>query len=368
MSYKHGIDCIEKADVWLKDKRVGLITNYTGLTTNFKRTADVVNERYNLTKLFAPEHGLYGTLQAGDDVGNTVDVKTNLPVISMFSEENQIDFSGLDVICYDIQDLGLRFYTHISVLANAMKECGRIGIPLVVFDRFNPLGLDRVSGTLLEEKYSSFVGMYPVPSQYGLTTGEYALYINEQQNINCDLHIVSCQDLKRSDSFSTLNIPWIAPSPNIPTFETAIVYVGTVLFEGTNISEGRGTTKPFEYIGAPFIDGLQLADTMNSKQFPGVWFREIQFVPTFSKYKDICCNGVQIHITDYDKFDSFLCGLSLLDTIRHLYKEFECDEFLNNLLGTDAFIGKDFDLQLFAQEQNMKISSFTNRVKPYYLY
>lgn len=219
MLYKHGIDCIDDADVLLNGKRLGLITNYTGVNSEFVRTVDILKSRYNLIKLFAPEHGLYGIQQAGAEIVDIVDEKSRLPVLSMFKKGNTIDLSGLDLIVYDIQDIGLRFFTHISLLSMAMKECAKAQIPMVILDRYNPLGLNRLNGTVLQKEFSSFVGMYEIPAQYGMTVGEYARYINSEENIGCQLEVVSCKGLKRSDDFSSLDVEWITPSQIVLLFK-----------------------------------------------------------------------------------------------------------------------------------------------------
>ena len=368
MAYLHGIDCIEKADDLLKGKKLGLITNHTGLTIHLERTVDVLYKRYNLVKLYAPEHGLDGVVQNGKAVEEMIDQATGLPVYSMYGKNKSLDLEGVDVLTYDIQDIGVRFYTYISVLAIAMRACAQKGIPLVVFDRCDPIGLEKVRGTLLDTRFTSYVGMFSIPSQYGMTPGEYARYINEEENIHCQLHVVPCQDLKRTDTFRTLGLQWVSPSPNIPTFDSAMTYTGTVVFEGTNLSEGRGTTRPFEYIGAPWIDAQELADTMNAKKLPGVWFRPIRFMPLFSKHKDECCQGVQVHITDYDKFESFYAGLVLLDTIRKLYPQIQFTQALTNLLGTDEFTADTFELEAFVEKHRQKLAEFNQKAKKYYLY
>lgn len=368
MLYKHGIDCIDKADAILSGKKLGLITNYTGLNSKFERSVDIINARYNLIKLFAPEHGLYGINQAGDEIENIIDEKSGLPVLSMFKEGSSMDISGLDTVVYDIQDIGLRFFTHISILAQAMQECAKAGVSFVVLDRYNPLGLNRLSGTVLEKAFSSIVGTYEIPSQYGLTVGEYARYINTEENIGCSLEVITCDGLSRSDDFSSLNVEWIIPSPNCPTIDTARAYIGTVVFEGTNVSEGRGTTRPFELIGAPWIDDYKLAEQMNGKNLSGVVFRPTRFMPTFSKYKGECCRGVQIHITDHKKFDSFYCGMALLDTIRNEYSEFKSTEFLSKLLGTDEFTSPDFNLDSFILKHRKKTEAFVRKAQRFRLY
>lgn len=370
--YRHGIDNVEKADYILKDKKsIGLLSNYTGIDSNFKRSVDILKERYNLSKLYAPEHGYDGVIQAGCDLLNLTDKATGLPVLSMFNitkEEEDKIFEDVDAVCFDIQDIGLRFYTYISVLALAMKQCRKRNIPMVVFDRYNPLGLDKISGTLLSEKFSSFVGMYELPSRHGMTVGEYARYINEEKDIRCDLHVIPCEGLSREDDFTTLNLPWIYTSPNIPTYETALVYVGTVVFEATNVSEGRGTTKPFELIGAPFINGEELSKIMNGKKLPGVYFREAAFCPTFSKHKGERCEGVQIHITDMSSFEPFYTGLMLWDAIRKTYGEFEIEENSKYLFGTDEIFADDFDAEAFTEKHKIKIAEFAEKTKKYRLY
>jgi len=368
--YLHGIEQIELADAYLSEKRVGLLTNYSGLDRNFRRSADLLAERYHLTKLFAPEHGIYGVAQAGEEVKNIIDAKTNLPVYSMFGEldKTESNFSDLDVMAFDIQDIGVRFYTYTSVMAIAMKACAKIGIPMVVFDRYNPLGLEEVSGSLLDEKFSSFIGMYAIPSRHGMTVGEYARFINEQKNIHCELHVIPCADLDRKARFPDLNLPWVLPSPNIPTYTSALVFAGTVLFEDSNVSEGRGTTKPFELIGAPWIDSDDLATRMNSMNLPGVRFRAAAFCPTFSKYKGEACYGVQIHITDEKTFEPFSTGLILIDEIRKNYPEFNSPNLLRNHLGTDAFFASDFDVHRFIESESVKIARFIEKTKKYRLY
>ncbi len=371
MAYRHGIDNIRQADCWLSNKNnVGLITNYTGLDSNFRRTVDILNERYNLAKVFAPEHGLEGVAQANDDIPNEVDKVSGLSVVSMFGFDVVEDklFEGIDVVAFDIQDIGLRTYTYISVLAKAMKLCKDKGIPVIVFDRYNPLGLRKTSGTLLDEEFSSIIGMYELPLRHAMTVGEYARYINAEKKIGCELYVVPCENLTREDDFFTLNLPWLQPSPNMPSFLTALVSVGTMMFEGTNVSEGRGTTRPFEMIGAPWIDSVSLSDMMNEKKLPGVYFRPASFVPTFSKYVGERCNGVQVLITDYETFEPFYCGLSLMDTIRNQYKEFDTRKLLKESMGTDEFLLDTFQIDKFVEKHRHKIEEFLKRTEKYRLY
>lgn len=370
MKYQHGVDNIHLADSLLLGKKIGLVTNYTGVDSHFRRTVDILHRRYDLVRIFSPEHGLDGVAQAGVHVSNCTDLKTGLPIFSMYGENMDSDtlFDGIEAVAFDIQDIGVRFYTYISVLARAMKLCAKCGIPMVVLDRYNPLGLTKVSGTLLDETYSSFVGMYELPSRHAMTVGEYAQYINVEKAIHCQLHVIPCTNLSRTDDYRSLQVPWIYPSPNIPTFDTAVLYTGTVVFEGTNVSEGRGTTKPFELIGAPWIDGETLAEHMNAQALPGVHFRPAAFSPVFSKYQGERCEGVQIHITDHDTVEPFYCGLLLMDTIRKCCPQFEINPSLKRLLGTDEFESESFDLDRFVEKHKRKVEAFGARMKQYHIY
>ncbi len=369
MNYRHGIDNIDEYEHLLNGKRLGLITNYTGVDLKLRRTADVLFSRFKLVKLFAPEHGLYGVKQAGASVNDETDAKTGLPVVSLYGGSGATGaFSEIDAVLFDIQDVGLRFYTYISVLAISMKECARTGIPMIVLDRLNPLGLGITGGTLLDEKFSSFVGMYELPSRHGMTVGEYAQYINREREINCELYVVKCSGLKSGFGFPDSGLPWIFPSPNIPTYETAVVYAATVLLEGTNVSEGRGTTKPFQLIGAPWIDGEDLSSKLNAHGFPGVTTRPAAFSPLASKYAGDVVNGVEIILTDARAFDPFGFGLTLLDILRRDCKEFEARDGLKLILGTDAFFSDDFNVKAFLEKEAEKIEKFNKKTEKYRIY
>ena len=368
--YYHGIERVSLADGILTGKRIGLVTNYTALDRGMNRTLDILNDRYPLVRVFSPEHGLSGVAQAGEKVGNGTDKKSGLPVVSLYggTSENDERFDGLDAVAFDIQDIGLRFYTYISVLAEVMRTCAGKRIPLVVFDRFNPLGLGRREGTYLDERFSSFIGKYALPSRHGLTVGEYARYINSEKNIGCDLTVIPCDGLQRCDDWRTVGRPWVYPSPNIPSYDTAVAYAGTVVFEGTNVSEGRGTTRPFSLIGAPWIDGDVLAERMNARRIPGVILRSAEFRPTFSKHAGECCRGVEILITDYDAFEPVRFGLTLADTIRHDCPEIKINNYMCHILGTDEFESPDYDTDEFLAAEKKKIDAFGDAVRKYELY
>jgi len=362
----NGIDNISLAIPYLKGKRVGILTNYTGLNKDFKSSVDILNEICDLRVILSPEHGLYGVAQAGCDVGNSTHLKTGLPVISLFNN-NGVDESwvnNIDVLVYDIQDVGLRFYTYVYSLSDSMILCAKNNISVVVLDRYNPLGLTKKEGTVLERKHSSFVGRYPLPSRYALTVGELAQYFNTEENINCDLHIVPCVGLTRDMDFRNSGLDWVPTSPNCPTFDSVVCYIGTVLFEGTNMSEGRGTTKPFELFGAPWLRAEEIIEKLNTMGFLGVKFRYSPFTPTFSKFKGEVCQGIQLHITDYDKFSPFECLIKIIDLIRKTHKEFEIYKktdgtyFFDYLLGTDEFRSKDFDVDEFLKKQKDLVDNF----------
>jgi len=320
-----GIDVLLKDQLNLiKGKRVGLITNPTGVDGNFKSDVDLLfnNPNVNLTALYGPEHGVRGSEQAGGYVPYYIDDETGLPVYSLYGPTKKPTpdmLKNVDVLLFDIQDVGTRFYTYIYTMAYAMQAAAENHIPFIVLDRPNPLGGDTVEGPVLEPKYSSFVGMYPIPLRHGMTVGELAKLFNKEFNIGADLTVVEMKGWKRSMYFDDTTAPWVLPSPNMPTLDTALVYPGAALIEGTNVSEGRGTTRPFELIGAPFINGLELANQLNGLNLPGVKFRSASFEPTFSKFQGELCNGIQIHVTDKEKYEPVLTGIAVVKAIHDLY-------------------------------------------------
>ena len=370
MAYRHGVERRDELDRHLRG-RVGLITNPSGVDQGLRATVDLLHEAYPLCALYAPEHGIRGDKQAGAHIDHDVDRKTGLPVFSTYGtsdEQAEDKYRDIDTLVFDIQDVGARFYTYMYTMTEAMEACAKLGKRVVVLDRYNPLGLSRMEGTLLDERFSSFVGKYTLASRYGLTIGEFARYANEEKGIGCDLTVIPCQGLDRRADYRSLSVPWVLPSPNLPIYESALCYIGTVLFEGTNVSEGRGTTKPFELIGAPFIDGDALADTMRRMDLPGVNFRPACFTPTFSKFAGERCFGVQLHVTDADAFEPFGTGLLLLDTIRRSYEQFEFRPMINLLLGTDAMQQEGFDANTFIANEQKRVEAFKASVEKYFLY
>jgi len=374
MSFRPGIENVSSADRVLMEKKIGLVTNPTGVNSRMRHDIDILRERYNLVRLFGPEHGIRGAAQAGDGVKDGVDRLTGIPEVSLFGREVEASLlDGLEALAFDMQDIGARFYTYTSTLSQMMHLCAAKRIPLVVFDRYNPLGLTRVEGGMLEKGYESFVGLYPVPARHGLTMGEFARMINREAGIGCDLTVIPCSGLTEEDDFRTVHAMWVPPSPNIPTYETALCYIGTCFFEGTNLSEGRGTTRPFETIGAPFLDGEDIAGRMNDLGLPGVLFRGCSFTPLYSKYQGKLCGGVMLHLTDHDAFEPFRTGVTLLNVIRRTSKEFAFWEnageyFIDHLFGSDRLRKEDFDPESFIRSQNAALEAYRERIKPYKLY
>lgn len=249
----------------LAGKRVGLITNPTGVTRGLESAVDLMAQAtdFKLAALFGPEHGVRGDAQAGAAVADHLDARTGLAAYSLYGATRKpapVMLAGLDVLVFDIQDIGARYYTYPWTLALVMQAAREAGIGVIVADRPNPIGGGKVEGPVLDPALASFVGAYPIPVRHGLTMGELALMMNKDFAIGCDLTVVTCATWRRGKDFSQTGLPWVPPSPNMPTLDTAFLYPGTCLIEGTNLSEGRGTAKPFELIGAPFIDAPALAE------------------------------------------------------------------------------------------------------------
>jgi len=314
-----GIDRLLEQDAGLiAGQRIGLVSNPASVDALFRHTADRLREWDNATlvALFGPQHGFRSNLQ--DNMIETPhghDCRRGVPVYSLYSETREPTAEMLrdvDVLVVDLQDVGPRVYTFIYTMANCMRAAARHGVRVVVCDRPNPIGGIDVEGSLLNPNWSSFVGQYPIPLRHGLTIGELARLFNDEFGIGCALDVVALDGWRREMYLDETGLPWIIPSPNLPTLDSAIVYPGAVLFEGTMLSEGRGTTRPFELIGAPWIDGERLADAMNQHGLPGVHFRAVFFEPTFQKHARETCGGCQIHVTDRRAFKPVRTSVELL--------------------------------------------------------
>ena len=314
-----GIENLDGSLALFKGKRVGLITNATGVDRNYRRSVDILKDKVNLVALFAPEHGLRGNVVAGAAVPHEKDAATGLPIYSLHGDNRKPTaamLKGIDVLAFDIQDIGARSYTYVYTMAYAMQSAREMNIPFVVFDRPNPVGGEQVEGGLLQPAYSSFIGLYPIPVRHGLTVGELARLFNEEFGIGVKLTVVPMQGWQRRMQQVDTGLPWLMTSPNLPTPDSALVYNATALFGGSNVSEGIGTTRPFELVGAPWLDGQKLADRLNSLRLSGVYFRPVHFTPQWGKYQGRVCSGVQIHLKDRNRFSAVPVGLRLLEAIR----------------------------------------------------
>ncbi|MEX1128581.1 MAG: DUF1343 domain-containing protein [Vicinamibacterales bacterium] len=300
-------------------RRIGLVCNPASVDGSFRHSADVLAEDGGLTlaAIFGPQHGFRADLQ--DNMIETPhgrDDRRRVPVFSLYSEVREPSaamLEGLDALVIDIQDVGTRVYTFIYTVANCMIAAARHRLPVIVCDRPNPINGVDVEGSRLDERYASFVGQYPIPLRHGMTVGELAQMFNQAFGIGADLHVVPMKGWRREMFYDETSLPWVMPSPNIPTLDTAIVYPGAVLVEGTTLSEGRGTTRPFELIGAPWIDGERLAEAMNARDLPGVHFRPVFFEPTFQKHAKQTCGGCQLHVLDRQAFRPVRTAVELID-------------------------------------------------------
>ncbi|HKC09120.1 MAG TPA: DUF1343 domain-containing protein [Methylomirabilota bacterium] len=301
----------------LAGRRVGLLCHPASVTRDLTHAADVIRRmrRVRLAALFAPEHGLAGVAQDHAHIGTGFDRSRRLRVHSLYGnrlEPTPAMLRDLDVLVVDLQDVGARYYTFAWTTVLAMRVCAREGKPVIVLDRPNPLGGEQLEGNWADPAFASFVGLYPLPIRHGMTIAELAAYHNETQALGCDLTVVPMRGWRREMLWEDTELPWVAPSPNMPTPDTARVYPGGCLLEGTNLSEGRGTTRPFEWVGAPYLDGAKLAAALERRGLPGVTFRPAAFEPMFHKWARRTCEGVQVHVTDWDRFRSYAAYLALI--------------------------------------------------------
>jgi uncharacterized protein YbbC (DUF1343 family) len=309
----------------IKGARVGLICNQASVDHSFRHAADLLHEHpgVNLRALFGPQHGIRGDVQDNMiETDHTVDRETGLPIHSLYSETREPTeamLEDVDVLVFDMQDVGCRIYTFAYTMANSMIAARRFGKKVIVCDRPNPINGIAVAGNVLEPEQASFVGQYAIPTRHGMTLGELGQMFNDHFGIKCDLEVIGMENWARECWYDETDGPWVMPSPNIPTLESATVFPGTVHFEGTQISEGRGTTRPFELVGAPYIDPEKYAQSLNAMELPGVYFRSCIFRPTFQKHAEVSCGGVQIHVTDRDSFEPVTAGIAMVKSAYDLY-------------------------------------------------
>ncbi len=389
-----GIDhLLAQPEKYLQGKTLGLIVNHTSLAGDGRHSIEHfhAHSRFKLQTLFAPEHGLYGTAQDMIPISDEIDPLSGLNIKSLYGKSEDslapdpTSLDGIDNLVFDIQDVGARYYTFIYTMANCMILCKQAGVRMVVCDRPNPINGISVAGNLVGENWRSFVGQYPLPNQHGMTAGELALLFNEHFDIHCDLQVVAMTGWDRKLWHDQTGLVWVPPSPNMPTLATATVYPGMCLIEGTLLSEGRGTTLPFEQIGAPFIDPDKLVTRLekDAKLLPGVFFRPQYFKPMFQKHAGEVCAGLQFHITDRDQFKPLLTTLALLRAVAEIYQEklkwrTEPYEFVSDRLAIDLLYGNpelretifndDFSLTDLEESWQAELESFKAVRKNYLIY
>jgi len=388
----------------VKGRRVGLVTNPTGVNSKLQSLIDLFfeNPAIDLIALYGPEHGVRGNALAGEYVPFYRDEKYNLPVFSLYGQSIKPDpgmlrdidehmrtfdtveadkfptksmIESVDVLVFDIQDVGTRIYTYVTTMAYCMQACAEHDLEFIVLDRPNPINGKDIEGPILEyPEFSSFVGLYPIPVRHGMTTGELAQFFNKRYlRKRANLKVIPMRDWRREFWFDQTSLPWIAPSPNMPALQTATVYPGQVFLEGTNISEGRGTEKPFELLGAPWIDSHILTKKINHINLQGVTFEEAWFVPSFSKYQGEFCGGVQIHVLDRNLFKPFESTLHIIKTIRDMYPDqfkFHA-EYFDKIMGTKLIrqsIEKGMGIEEIVKGYEKQLEEFDKLRKAYLLY
>jgi uncharacterized protein YbbC (DUF1343 family) len=311
----------------LKGARVGLVCNQASVDHSFRHAADLFHEHpeINLTALFGPQHGIRGDVQDNMiETGHATDRKTGLPIYSLYSETREPTedmLRDVDVIVFDLQDVGTRIYTFVYTLANCMRAAKKLGKRVIACDRPNPINGKQLEGIVLDPAFASFVGQFPIATRHGMTVCELGRMFNEAFGIGSDLECVRMTGWSRELWYDDTDAPWVLPSPNMPTLDAATVFPGTVHLEGTQMSEGRGTTKPFELVGAPYIDADRFAEALNSLELPGVFFRACVFMPTFQKHAGKACGGVQIHVGDRESFEPALTGIAVVKTAFDMYPD-----------------------------------------------
>jgi len=311
----------------VRGAKVGLICNQASVDHDYHHAADLLHEHpeVDLRALFGPQHGIRGDVQDNMiETAHGIDPQTGLPIHSLYSETREPTeqmLQDLDVLVFDMQDVGCRIYTFAYTMANSMIAARRFGKRVIVCDRPNPITGERVAGNVLEPEHTSFVGQFAIPTRHAMTLGELANLFNQHFGIGCDLEVVRMDGWERGDWQDQTDAPWVMPSPNIPTIDSATVFPGTVHFEGTQLSEGRGTTRPFELVGAPYINPEDYARRLNERELPGVYFRSCIFRPTFQKHAGTSCGGVQIHVLDREKFEPVFAGITMVQVAHDIYPD-----------------------------------------------
>lgn len=363
----------------LRGKRVGLITNNTGIDRSRTSDIDLIakHKDLKLVALLAPEHGIRGTAEAGDEVADETDPRTGVPIYSLYKSEDRGPtpemLKDVDVLVYDLQEVGGRTWTYVSTMALSMQAAKKKGIPFVVLDRPNPIGGEIVEGALLDPKFTSFVGMYPIPARHGMTVGELATLFNRKYGIGCDLIVARVENWQRSQWFDETELPWVNPSPNLRSLAALTSYPGSVYFEGTTLTEGRGTDRPFEQIGAPWLNAAEVARVMNEKRLPGVRFEAINMsvAPTAAKHKGQTIPAIRFAVTDRRAYRPVRTSLVLIDEIRRRHlRDFAWTATIDRLTGSDKvkLAVEGGRLPQLLEEWDREAAEFSRSRKPYLLY
>ncbi len=363
----------------LRGKRVGLITNHSGIDRFKTPDIDLIakHKDLKLVAILAPEHGIRGTIEAGETVTDETDPKTGVPIYSLYLSEDRGPtpemLKDVDVLVYDLQEVGGRTWTYVSTMALSMIVARKKGIPFVVLDRPNPIGGEIVEGALLDPKYRSFVGMYPIPARHGMTVGELATLFNRKFGIGANLIVARVENWRRSQWFDETGLPWVNPSPNLRSFAALMNYPGTVYFEGTNLTEGRGTDRPFEQIGAPWLDATEVVRVMNERRLPGIQFEAITMTvaSTAAKHKGLTIPAIRFVVTDRQTYRPVRTSLLLIDEIRRRHlRDFAWTATIDRLTGSDKvrLAIESGQLNSLLKEWDREATEFRVSSKPYLLY
>lgn len=384
-----GIDRIEKVlPKRFHGLRAGLLIHPASVNRKLIHTKEILlrSKKLKIHALFGPQHGIFGNTQDNMiEWEGFIDEKTGIPVYSLYGETRKPTremLKGIDVFIVDLQDIGSRYYTFIWTVCLSMEACEELGIPMIVLDRVNPIGGHHLEGPTLNENFSSFVGLHPIVVRHGMTIGELANYFRENFYPKLDLTVIPLKGWRRTYWFDSTQLPWVMPSPNMPTLDTATVYPGMCLLEGTILSEGRGTTRPFEIFGAPFIEPEELVRRLREFRLKGVFFRPLYFTPTFNKFTGELCGGAQIHVLDRERFKPFRTAVAILLAVKELYPkvnlwrkppyEYEFEKLPIDILTGSERIRKGIDegesLRDMEEWWSKETEEFSKKRRPYLLY